>query len=269
MKASRSRGGRALAARARLFRTTALVALAVVPAAGGCGGSGPGAAAPTAADYLLAPEEVHYGLSYSGWSMRFWQWMYELPRTNHPVFDPTGAEAWRGQVDPVWFLCGILGSLFAPTDGTAVRDITVPNGTAFFVGPACVSWTNQECVDPDTTYSYTELRQFAYDAVQSVRDVRCEVNGVSLLDSPDLAGAARFRAQAQQFSYLVPADNVFVEICNDAATSVVHGPVASDGIWVMIAPLPPGQHTIHFEGTFPGNPVDFHQDITYHVTVLP
>jgi hypothetical protein len=40
--------------------------------------------------------------------------------------------------------------------------------------------------------------------------------------------------------------------------------VVAAGLWVTLAPLPPGEHTIHFEIT--GG--SFEQDITYHLTVV-
>jgi hypothetical protein len=236
--------------------------------AGGCGGGGDiGAWA-----YVLAPEEPHYGASYGLWSQRWWQWVYELPRTNHPLFDDVGTDAAVGQVNPVWFIGGEIGSLFAPSDGSAERTITIPGGMALFFPILNVSWTNQECVDPDTAYTYTELRQFAADAVESVVDIYCQVDGTTIIDSPDMTGAARFRAQAEEFSYTIPDDNVFVDICGDFPVSVTHDPVASDGIWLMLAPLPPGPHEIRFGGTFPGAPptfVSFQLDVVYHITVLP
>ena len=41
---------------------------------------------------------------------------------------------------------------------------------------------------------------------------------------------------------------------------------AADGFYLMLAPLRPGQHTLHFGGTF-GDPINFTLDITYHLTV--
>jgi hypothetical protein len=36
------------------------------------------------------------------------------------------------------------------------------------------------------------------------------------------------------------------------------------GLWVTLPPLPPGEHTIHFEITG----ASFDQDLTYHLTVV-
>ena len=41
---------------------------------------------------------------------------------------------------------------------------------------------------------------------------------------------------------------------------------ASDGFWIMLKPLPPGEHTINFGGSF--GP-EFTIDITYHISVVP
>ena len=45
-----------------------------------------------------------------------------------------------------------------------------------------------------------------------------------------------------------------------------------DGFYILLRPLPPGEHTIRFGGTSQaldgdGNPATFQLDITYHVTV--
>jgi hypothetical protein len=235
-------------------------------ALGGCGGGG---RAPRGSDYVLAPEEVHYGASYSGWSARFWQWIYELPYDRHPVFDTTGAEAARGQIDPVWFLCGLLTPNNVPLTGTAVRNITIPHGVALYFPIINVSWDNQECAEPDTNFSVTELRNRCEDAVANVTDVFCSIDGDTIIDSPDLAGCVRFRAQSPVFSTLVPVDNIMAAICGEPNVAAVYDPVVADGIYVMVAPMPAGLHTIKFKGTFPMIPTNLQLDITYHITVAP
>jgi hypothetical protein len=54
------------------------------------------------------------------------------------------------------------------------------------------------------------------------------------------------------------------------------GPAVANGCWVLLNPLPPGEHTITFGGTFPLNPEffpdgppTFTQNATYTVTVEP
>ena len=104
-----------------------------------------------------------------------------------------------------------------------------------------------------------------------VRDVYCELDGDRVLDAPDIAAAIRFRAMADGFTVRFPADNYAAALGCDPEPAQIIDPIASDGIWMMIAPLPPGGHTLRFGGTFPATPNSayFHLDITYHITVLP
>jgi hypothetical protein len=65
---------------------------------------------------------------------------------------------------------------------------------------------------------------------------------------------------------VLPADNVFVHICGDPAVVTLHDPVASDGTWMMLKPMPAGSHEIRWGGRFASGSTF---DVTYHVTVLP
>ncbi len=260
-------GAGATRVRASLVRGFLLSALAVVLVTGGCTRrNGPPASGP--ADWVLYPEEAHYGASYAEWSARWCQWVYETPGTNHPLLDTTGADAARSQVDPVWFIGGVFGSLTVPTTGSATRDITIPSGVALFFPIIEISWDNQICVDPDTTYSFTEMRALAAQTVESSVDLHCAIDGVPVIDAPTFDSAVRYRAQAPEFSSWSPADNLWVSVCGDPPAPVVVDPIAADGIWMMIGPMPPGGHTITFSATTPF-PAYFHLDITYHINVLP
>jgi hypothetical protein len=242
-----------------------LAALCVAVATGGCGGT----TSTSAWDYVLAPEFAHYGGSYSDWSVLWWQWALEHPYVDHPLFDTTGEDAAEGQVDPVWFIGGIFGTFLAHSTGFAERTITIPGNVALFFPIINAEWDNQFCVGPGwEPLTAAELASLAYDGVNAVEDVYCEVDGEMIIDSPDLSGAERFRAISGTFSALMPAGHYATELCGEPPTPILVSPAVSDGIWMMLAPMPPGEHTIRFGGTFP-IPVNFHLDIIYHVTVLP
>lgn len=252
---------------ARHARGILFGALAVALAFGGCGGGG-GAPAPTAWDYVLSPELIHYGASYGAWSARWWQWAGEMPATGHPLYDPVGTDAWKNQIDPVWFIGGVFGTWAAPFTGSAERTVVLPPGKALFFPIINGGWDNVSCLPPGwTPQPMTELRRLAYEIVSAVEDVYCYLDDVPIIDSPDLSGAVRFRAIAPEFSILYPADSIGERACNDPPGPVFIDPVASDGIWMMLAPLPPGEHTLRFGGTFPSGP--FRIDIVYHITVAP
>ena len=60
------------------------------------------------------------------------------------------------------------------------------------------------------------------------------------------------------FSLLLPDDNLF------GLPAGAYAPAVADGYYLLLAPLPPGPHTITFGGT---DGTGFSQDITYHITV--
>ena len=257
----------------------AVAALFLTLALGACGGGAtpPGGPPPGAQFSLdpqfgvanvLDPQRTQYGASYAEWSSRWWEWALELPRTGHPLFDATGAMAAQGQVNPVWFLGGNLGSLIDPGQGVIERRVTVPNGVALFFPVTNEEKDNKACAAPGGDFlSFTALRGLASASIRTVTNVRCDVDGVRVIDAMDLAGAARFRAQAPEFFAYIPDDNVLVDICEQAPGSDVIGPIASDGIWMMLGPMEPGEHTIHFEGELPLSGISV--NMTYVITVEP
>ena len=46
-------------------------------------------------------------------------------------------------------------------------------------------------------------------------------------------------------------------------------PTVADGVYLMLAPFPPGRHTIHFVGEAGPDGAYLTIDVTYDITVLP
>lgn len=237
-------------------------------AVGGCGGGG---STVSALDYVLDPQKVHYGGSYSDWSVMWWQWALEQPWQGHPLFDTTGAEAARNQVEPVWFIGGVFGTFFEPSSGFAERWITIPGDVALFFPILNGEYDNQYCVPNDwVPRTAAELAQIAYEGFNQARDVYCSLDGADIFRSADISGAAKYRAISGTFTAEMPYDHIGIG-CNWDPAPIHLDPAVSDGLWVMLDPLPPGQHEITFGGSLPLIGVEgyFHLDIIYHITVLP
>src|SRR5262249_42557522 len=64
------------------------------------------------------------------------------------------------------------------------------------------------------------------------------------------------------FSYSIPDDNIY-QISDFTYPAQTVFPTVADGVYLMLAPLSPGVHVLHWTGAAPG----FTQDITYQVTV--
>ena len=96
-------------------------------------------------------------------------------------------------------------------------------------------------------------------AASLIENIVCEVDGVAL------QSLETYRVVSPTaFSLTVPDDNVFDlwGVPTDAGT---YYPSVSDGYYVMLAPLPVGEHVIRLLGEIPL--FEFSQDITFNLTV--
>jgi hypothetical protein len=142
---------------------------------------------------------------------------------------------------------------------TVTRTCTIPPGKALFF-PLWNAWAdNTGC--PYTTFTVAELTKFAEELMDNPA-IACTIDGVPVRGIDISAVESPYRVGAQVFSYtLAPTDNILANYyglsCIADGTTVY--PAVEDGVYLMLAPLSAGRHTIHFtvEGL----------DITYDLTV--
>jgi hypothetical protein len=193
-----------------------------------------------------------------------------LPINQHPLFDT--ADCSEGQpFDDVWFLGGTLTSTeLAPgvVIGEVTRNCTVPAGTALFF-----PIVNTECstLEGNGT-TEEEMRGCANFAADHITVAECTIDDVPV----DGSLTERFRTESPLFTFgPLPANNELkflgVKNANKGATSQA----VADGVYLLLAPLPAGPHTLHFSGeaVFTQEPDGFDftfiLDITYNLTVAP
>ncbi len=109
------------------------------------------------------------------------------------------------------------------------------------------------------------------EAVIEQRLCSCAATFGDAIDAKTLAAAihskkvdelASFRAQSPVFGFTLPAGNVL-------GVDQGAGFLVSDGYWLMLRPLSPGKHRIHFRRAYKsGSPCNgFSQDVPYELTV--
>jgi len=93
------------------------------------------------------------------------------------------------------------------------------------------------------------------------------INLSATVDGEPVKKLESYRVQSPEFTFNAPSPWIFG---SEGGT----GTVVADGYFLMIAPLSPGAHTIHYSGAFhfsvaEGDPFDFDAslDITYHLNV--
>jgi len=207
------------------------------------------------------------GHTYGEWSADWWQWVFSFSAPNPQVAQgPSDCSA--HQQGAVWFLAG------SPTGTDSyVRSCTVPRGKALFFpmlnaifanGPG-ESFTVAEKRDQlDRFISDTDPGPFADFGLAGTRacDLFATLDGDSInLFVPE--------ARTQSPSFLADTGDG----SSGFPAGIADAEAISDGFWVMLPPLAPGEHTLRFGGrycefdTFDTHPFGGEVDVTYHLTV--
>ena len=226
-----------------------------------------GAASPVYAGDIVAPDAEYNGKSYAEWSARWFEWVMEYPVQDkdgnplpHPSFDDANVDVRDRQSGDVWFLSGpFVGEDGLPDE----RSCTIPEQKALFIGLVAVECSSVEPPESgfhgDTEAEQRECANYWANHIVPA-SLFLEVDGQSVTD------LASFRAVSPQFKFKAPTPWFFGET-GGKSTSV------SDGYFVLLEPLPKGEHTIHYGGSFlftlaeDGFDAELTVDMTYHVTV--
>ncbi|MGD0696992.1 MAG: hypothetical protein ABSB82_19415 [Terriglobia bacterium] len=209
---------------------------------------------------VIDTNSVAYGKTFSEWSAQWNQWADSIPVAQHPLFD--NGDCSVGQSGPVWFLGGKFCGGGNCISYTVVRTCNLPSGKALYF--------------PVIDYEDSALEQSvnehpgveAYQQIGTLRSVTSGIEGASGLSceidhKPIPHFPERFSVQSTAFGFTLPTDNLFAAMYpppNNNFEAGTYFPGVDDGYYVMLAPLPPGNHTLHFTaGTW--------LDITYHLNV--
>lgn len=204
-------------------------------------------------------DSVVYGKTYSEWNAAWQQWADSIPTADHPLFD--NGDCSVGQSGPVWF----LGGKFVAVGGTGsydnvFRDCNVPAGKALYVAAYNAEDSALEQATPglNQVVQIGNLRGITAAEMDSVTELAMQVDGENIPHIKE-----RFRMQSPVFGFTLPADNFFSAIGEGPFKAGTYFPAVDDGYYVMIAPLPIGNHTIHFH-VIAG---PYLLDVTYHINV--
>lgn len=244
--------GQGLWPKAGVFAALALLVAAVFPAL----------AVGVSIDHsLVFPPQAHpYGVSYKEWAARYWQLTLSLPVDDASYAAPLS----DGQSGEVWLLASPLGS--APT-GTL--QFSIPEGKAMLISPLTFWVDNANC-PTFTDFTVAELRGQVAGEWSQVTETGCTIDGVTV---PGLANpqTSPYLFNSTVFSYTLPDHDTYPSVLFGATCidngQTIDGAVA-EGEFLMIKPLPVGQHQIHVTDVIgPAASPFLVVDITFVVTV--
>jgi len=194
---------------------------------------------------IYSADSNPYGDTYPVWTAKWWQWFIGIPNSEQPFADTTGAKCNTNQTGPVWYLVGSAGRV--------ERNCTVPSGKAILF-----PILNTEC-------SYSETPTIKNK--EELRNCAVEANNDAVLsasiDSRNIKNIDKYRITSDLFNVSYPSDPVFPTNSNSSKA-------VSDGWFIMLEPLKPGQHEIKFSASQVGSQSTGEStvmDVTYHLTI--
>jgi hypothetical protein len=198
---------------------------------------------------VFPPDSKPYGLTYGEWTSKWWQWAYMMPEASNPMVDNTGEKCANNQSGPVWFLAGTAG-------GAVTRECAIPSDIAILIPIINVLCDSALDRSLDTEAKLRECAKTDQDTVTG-KEITVDGTNIANLDS--------YRFQSPVFNLTYPENNI-------AGVAPQTAKAVSDGFWVLLEPLSPGSHEIHFKATL-GDPTaigtaNFALDVRYLLTVV-
>jgi hypothetical protein len=207
---------------------------------------------------VIAPNSVGFGRTYSEWSAAWQQWTFSIPVASHPLFD--NGDCSVGQSGPVWFLGGRYCQPGSDCSAPVTRSCSVPAGKALFfpvvnvpdTAPEEPNWGCGDSLPPLVAGTIAEMRQCVAPYIDGATKLEADVDG-----KPIRKLNTDFRVRSVVFEVTWPADNLLTALGEGPFPAGTYSPV-------LLPPLPVGNHTLHFQGTFPNG---FTENITYNLVV--
>lgn len=213
---------------------------------------------------IVPIQSLRHGMTYGEWAGAWWAWAVGIPAATNPILDATGEFGDIDQEGSAWFLAGTFG-------GPAERTLTIPPGKSLFFPLLNSLWWAPDDLEsaafavevelglnPD---DFTDEELIALAAIWAVTfdelEMTCTVDGV------ELSNLEQYFAESPGFQI------TDTDLTDDLGTPISQPNTAvAAGYWIMLRPLPIGEHTIRF--TVDADDLSlgpFNVDVTYYITV--
>jgi hypothetical protein len=201
---------------------------------------------------VLAPTEQVAGRSQLEWVQNWWQWALSFPADQSPLVDNSGALNHIRNDGPVVFLTSSSG-------GLANNAFSVP--------------ANRPLLLPLVTTLAIELPSAVPGCLNESSPISCTLAGLALstdvlvnpylrIDGIDYAVGTTFRQTSTTYFDMLLPENSLIGL--DAG--LYPNSLATDGYWVMLSGLTPGQHTLEFGG---GDGSGFYAEVRSEISAVP
>lgn len=178
--------------------------------------------------YFLADSKP-LGISFGNWTVRWWRWAFDIPKSRNPINDQSGNFANVNQRRDVWFLAG------KPADQepyVPLRRCNIPSGNAVLIPIINCEANKLEFPELDET----GLKENVITHMEQIKQKECFLNGKNI-------PVQRVRSDPEIFDIYIDSENIF-DIPNGGNTVA-----SADGYWVFLKPLEKGEHKLEFHGS--------------------
>ena len=197
------------------------------------------------------------GKNLKDWTLAWWNWYLGIDAKEHPanpysdypgihkndVHQGAVPRTWPRETEKkVWFLAGSYG------ESTTLKTFVEPGEWHILASPYNIIMSKEEFPHMDSLQLYKK----AIEDVDSAYEVTATLDGFMLpliRVTPQISGTLKRIDNISE-------DNIF-DIKSDSVSSV------TDGYWVFLNPLPPGDHILHLKGYSKV----YRLDVTYSIMV--
>jgi hypothetical protein len=224
-------------------------------------------------EYMFPVDSLPYGVSFKEWTQKWWQWYLSIPVQHNPNFEeaegvkyePVDCSYLQDAASPVFFVPYVLQEKGQPS---AEMTCTVPTNKTVLLG---IDNGLMDYGDPRAQPKTVET------LVKIVTETNIYPNefDITLDGKPlGLTNEEKHRVLSDPFNITLPTNNVWDE---PPGTYLA----VADGWYLMLKPLPTGEHIIHYitgyrdqrsDPTIPegeGNKNPYIQEVTYRLIVRP
>ncbi len=217
------------------------------------------------AELAYSPGTTVLGKSYGEWTKAYWQWLLPIVKSQSPY---GAGDCTQGQSGAVWFLTP--GVNLKPN----TRTCTIPSDKAILV--PIIHNLCMPCPESDgctTPIKPAELQKCQTDFFGSADTLQLIVDDKTLGTTTDFA---LYRVPSGVFSWKAPSaakDQIIActgpVAANDCSVPEGDRSGLSDGYWVILKPLPVGQHTIFLRGSVTGSVSAYEEAVAWNIIVKP
>ena len=234
-------------------------------------------AQPQEGDYIFPVDSSPYGVPFKEWTERWWQWFISIPKHHNPnmegaqgvKYEAVDCSYLQDPASPVFFVPYVMKERGNPVEATC----NIPEGKAIMVG-IDNGW--MDTGDPRTKGADANaLASYVQETNTYPNEFDITLDGKPI----PFTNEEKYRVLSDPFNITFP------EVASPADAMWDEPPgtymAVADGWYLMLKPLPPGEHTLHYttgykdsrsDPTIPvgqGNKEPYIQDVTYRLVVQP